>query len=243
MLLSKKKKHSDHRYNTIVIDKDGFEKVNESFNRLKDNVLYFNADNNMNVIAITSSTANEGKTTVITNLAVSLASNGKKVVIVDCDFRKPKVHRTFNLENNFGIHDYIVGAMKLNEIVMPTEYNVGVICRGKKIENTSAIFTSEKFKEMIEQLKESYDYVFLDCPPVLEISDYIHISSIADGMIFCVAYGRTKKVQVRDSITLLKQRQTKILGIVYTMVDEKMLRAKSGYYYSNLYLENKNNID
>ncbi len=234
MLFDKHKKQSEHRDNVIIINEPGYEKITESFNRLKDNILYLNADNNMNVIAVSSSIPNEGKTTVITNLAVSLASNGKKVIIVDCDLRKPKVHRTFNMDNSLGIRDYIIDNCKLEEIIKKAElYNVSVVCSGKKIENSSAIFTSEKFKSMIKELKNTYDYVFLDCPPILEISDYINISTIANGIIFCVAYGKTKKVQVKEAINMLKQRKINVLGTVYTMVDEKMIRLKLGYYYTN----------
>ncbi len=227
----KSKKQVDSRDNVIIINEKGYEIITEAFNRLKDNILYLNADNQMKVIQISSSIANEGKTTVITNLAASLALNNKKVIIVDCDFRKPKVHRAFNLDNSIGIYDYMQDKKQVDDIITKTNFGVFTICRGDKIENPSAVLTSSKFKKLIEDLKEKYDYVFLDCPPVLEISDYIHISSMANGLIYCVAYGKTKKTQVKEAIGLLKQSKINMLGIVYTMVDEK----NHGGYYSYKY--------
>lgn len=230
MLFGKRKKHYEDRHNVIVVGKPGYENVTESFNRLKDNILYFNVDKKTNVILLSSATSREGKTTIITNLAVSLGLNDKKVVIVDCDLRAPKVHRPFEVSNDLGISNYMLENLSLEDVVTKTAYeNVDLICRGPKIENPSAVITSNKFKELIYTLKEQYDYVLVDCSPILEISDYIHISTVTDGIIYAVAYGRTKKSQVKEAISLVKQSRIKILGIVYTMYDNK-LRKNDGYY-------------
>ena len=107
MKLSKKSSRLT-RQNVIVIDKPGNEVISETFNRLKDNILFFNADNKVKVIQISSSTACEGKTTVISNLAVTLAKNGLKVLLVEGDLRSPRVHHPFNLECENGVYDYIL---------------------------------------------------------------------------------------------------------------------------------------
>lgn len=234
----KKDKHT-HRNNVIIYGKPGYEKITESFNRLKDNILYFNLDNKVKVIQICSATSNEGKTTILTNLAVSLARNEKKVVIVDCDLRAPKVHRAFNLDNEIGISNYMLNDKKIEEVVCKTSYNVDVISRGNKIENPSALLSSDKFKTLIDTLKDTYDYVLIDCPPVLEISDYMQISTVSDGLLYTVAYGQTKKAAVKEAVSYLKQSKINILGVVYTMVDDKRYKG-NGYYlaYENYYNTN-----
>lgn len=234
MIFNRKQTRSS-RNNVLVVNKPGNEIITESFNRLKDNILFFNADNKVKIIQISSSTACEGKTTVIANLAVTMANNGLKVLLVEGDLRAPRIHYAFNLENEFGIYDYMLHNKSLKEIVKHTDVKVDVITRGEKIENPSAVIASEKYKNLITQAKEEYDYILIDCPPVLEISDYIHISTISEGTLFCVAYGQTKKHQVKEAINLLRKSEINILGTVYTMVDYNHNKAYMNSRYSNYY--------
>lgn len=234
MIFNRKQTRSS-RNNVLVVNKPGNEIITESFNRLKDNILFFNADNKVKIIQISSSTACEGKTTVIANLAVTMANNGLKVLLVEGDLRAPRIHHAFNLENEFGIYDYMLHNKSLKEIVKHTDVKVDVITRGEKIENPSAVIASEKYKNLITQAKEEYDYILIDCPPVLEISDYIHISTISEGTLFCVAYGQTKKHQVKEAINLLRKSEINILGTVYTMVDYNHNKAYMNSRYSNYY--------
>ena len=199
----------------------------EGYDRLRDNILFLNADGNKKVIQVESSVASEGKTTTVCNLAVSLGLTGKKVVVVDLDFRRPKVHREFNLDKDEGIAEYILSGKDLSKIVKKSEYeNVDVVTRGAEIHNSSFVFISEKFKALINALKEKYDYVLLDCPPVLLVSDYIHISKVSDGVLFIVAHARTTKSQVLEAVKELKKNGASVLGAVFTMYDKK----KSKYY-------------
>lgn len=236
-MLFSRKVSRQNRKNVIVVDKPGNEIITESFNRLKDNILFFNADNKVKVIQVSSSTACEGKTTVISNLAVTLANNGLKVLLIEGDLRAPRVHHPFNLPNEGGIYDYILHNKDLKDVVKHTSVNVDVITRGEKIENPSAVIASMKYKNLILAAKEQYDYVLVDCPPVLEISDYIHISTVTDGTIFCVAYGQTKKHQVKEAVNLLRKSEINILGTVYTMVDNshknRYINGKYSNYYNN----------
>lgn len=229
MALFKKKKRNEE-YSKIVVAEGVKSRVVEGYNRLKDNVLYLNADGKTKVIQIESASAKEGKTTVACNLAVSLGLTDKKVCIIDLDFRRPRVHRVFNIEKDSGVAEYFLGDLTKEEIIKHTEYkNVDVITRGAEVYNSSLVLVSDKFKELIAYLREQYDYVIVDCAPVLHVSDYIHISKVTDGVIFLIAYGTTTKSQVAEAVKELKNNNAKILGTVLSMYNSK--EGNYDYYY------------
>ena len=212
----------------------------EDYNRLKDNVLYLNADGKNKVIQIESSVMAEGKTTVVCNLAVGLGLTNKKVIVVDLDFRRPRVHRLFSLAKDVGIADYFLGDATKEQIIKKTEYqNVDVITRGGQVYNSSLLLVSDKFKKFIAELREEYDYVFLDCAPVLQVSDFIHISKVSDGVLFMVAYASTTKAQVSEAVKELRKNGVNILGTVLTMYEgDKFGQGyANGKYYKYKYYE------
>ncbi len=231
MLFFKSKK-KNKELGKIVVGENSSSKSRAGYNRLKDNVLYMNADGNIKVIQVESSISAEGKTTVISNLAVSLGLTDKKVVLVDLDFRRPRIHRMFGLSKDNGIAEYILGGVEKKDIIKTTEYkNVDVVTRGAEIYNSSLVLVSDKFKSLIKELRDEYDYVLLDCPPVLQVSDYIHIAKISDGVLFLVAYAQTTKAQVAEAVKELKKNGANILGSVFTMYDWKKDKDFGGKAY------------
>lgn len=237
--MSLKKKHKKRDFGKIVVGKENSGR-DHGYKRLKDNVLYLNADGNNKVIQVESSMSSEGKTTVACNLAVSLGMMDKKVVVLDLDFRRPSVHRVFNTSKDYGVAEYMLGNIEVSDIAKKTEYkNVEIITRGEEIHNSALILVSEKFKTLIEKLREQYDYVILDCPPVLQVSDHIHVGKVADGVLFVVAYAQTTKNQAVEAIRELKKNGANILGTVFTKYDWRKDKnfgdANYGYYYNYAY--------
>ncbi len=211
----------------------------ESYYRLKDNIIYYSDNGKNKVFHIESSMSAEGKSTVAINLAVALAKSGKKVALLDLDFRRPKIHRAFNVMNLNGIAEYMLGECEKSDIIKPTEYGVDVINRGKAAQNASIIFTSDKFKKLIEELREEYDIVLFDCPPILLVSDYIHISKLSDAAIFVVRAGVTHRSHLRESMELFKQSNIKVLGTVITYSNASKLNIRYGTYYNRRYYNGK----
>ena len=109
--------------------------------------------------------------------------------------------------------------------------NLDVINRGSSAPDSSVIFESKKFQDLIEQLKSTYDFIILDSSPILLTSDYIYISKVSDGAIFAVAYAATKKQQVNEALSLLKSINTPIIGAVFTFFDSKRSADYADYYY------------
>lgn len=233
------------REDSIVFDYDGLSNIKEQYNRLKDNILYFAVDGK-NVIQVESTVSSEGKTTTVANLSVALGLSGKKVVVLDLDFHKARLHRSFGTKNEEGLAEYIAGKISRDAIIKQTKYeNVSIINRGGEINNASVVLTSKKLKDLIDYLKHAYDFVVLDCPPVLLVSDFIHIGQLSDGILFAIAYGQTKKKQVKEAISVIKQNGFNIIGAVYTFYDPKKSNSYEeysyhyGYYYGYGDKENK----
>ena len=226
-----KKRSKIAREEAIVVQEKSSARRLECYNRLKDNVLFANDNGKNKVIQVESSVAGECKTTVAANLAVSLGFTNKKVLVIDLDFRKPRMHQLFGLSIDNGIAEYMTGEIDKQTLIKKTKYkNVDLITRGEKIYNSSLVLTANKFKELVAEVREEYDFVIIDAAPVLQISDFIHISKVADGCLFLVAYGVTKRGQVREAIKELRKNGVNIIGTLFTMFD-----ANEGYgnYYSS----------
>ena len=251
LFFKKRKKRLNEGEDRIVVKENSMSSKADGYNRLKDNILYINADGKNKVIQIESSVSHEGKTTVACNLAVSLGLTDKKVVVVDLDFRKPRVQQRLGLTIDNGISEYMLGEQTLDQIIKTSKYkNVDVVTRGAKIYNSSLVLVSEKFKKFIGELRDKYDYVILDCAPVLQVSDYIHISQVSDGVLFLVAYGSTTRNQVSDAVKELKKNGANLLGTVFSMYDRKKDRGYDyygkGYYgksYYQAYIEDEETKD
>ena len=218
-----------NRDETIVVSKT-LSTANECYNALKDNLLMIDITKHK-VIQLESCVSSEGKTTLACNLAVSFSFNDKKVLVVDLDFRKPRVNRTFKMPNEDGIVDYMYGKMPFERLIKHTEYeNVDIITRGAKIYNPSFLLTSDRFKELMERLRGMYDLILLDSPPMLQISDYTHISKVADGVLFVVCYRQTRRAEIVEATELFEKAGINVIGAVMTRVDKK---DPYSYYYGN----------
>lgn len=219
----------------IIVSEGSSRFGSHGYTRLRDNLLYINSDGKRKVVQIESAMAKEGKTSVAANLAVSLGLTDKKVIVVDLDFRRPRLHRVFGLTKENGIAEYMMGAVSAEQVVKHTSYkNVDLITRGTEVYNPALILVSDKFKELIAALREKYDFVLLDCAPVLQVSDYIHISKVSDGALFLVSYARTTKAQVSEAIKELRKNEIPILGTLFTMYDRKK-DSRYGYGYGGYY--------
>ena len=226
-LRSSKKKVK--REDAIIVT-DTLSSVNECYNALKDNLLMTDIAKNK-VIQMESCVAGEGKTTLACNLAVSLSYNGIKTLVVDLDFRKPRVNKLFEVPNENGLVDYISGKLPFEDLIKKTSYQgVDVVTRGSSIYNPSFLLSSDKFVQLVEKFRGMYDIIILDSPPVLQISDYTHISKVADGCLFVVCHRQTTKSELLEAAELLSKANVNVIGAVMTRVDTK---DPYSYYYGS----------
>lgn len=231
-----KKKNNNINHDFIVFDYEDNLTLKEAYVRLKDNVICYSIDNTKKVFQVESAVQGEGKTTVSTNLAVALGESEKKVLIVDLDFRRPRTHRSFKIPNVNGIGDYMIDKCSKEDLVKQTAYkNVDLVNRGCEISNASVVLTSNKLKTLLDDFRNEYDFIILDCPPVLMISDYIHIGKLSDGVIYVSAFAISKKKEVMEAIKQLRQNNINIIGSVFTHYDPK--KSQSNVEYSYRYYE------
>lgn len=200
----------------------------EPYNNLLTNIFFASPENPYKVICITSSNAGELKSKTIANTAYCAATNGKKVIVVDLDTRKPTQHKIFGVSKSIGFVNYITGQVDVDHMIKHTSAGVDIITTGINIVNPTALITSQKAKELIKELRERYDYIFIDTPPVYSCTDILHIAPLADGVVYNVAVSETKKNLVKECIAQLKQANVNIIGISCTKYP---WHVKNDYYY------------
>ena len=210
----------------------------EAYKKLQLNIQYSSLDKDIKVIEVTSTEANEGKTITAVNLAATYTLKNKKAIIIDLDLRKPKIHKIFNIHNENGIVDVVTENTKFEDAVYHHESGVDVLVRGSNTPQVELFLESDKLANFINELKEKYDTIILDCPPTTVVTDSILISKNTDGIVFVVAYNKVKKDLVKDSIKRLTNVGANILGVVMTQVEKTMNKKYSKYtYYSKNYQE------
>lgn len=227
-----KKKNIDFDlYPYIVSKEEPLSYASEEFQKAVINLEYVNVDNEYKVIQITSTIGSEGKTTTIANLAYLLGIN-KKVLIIDLDLRKPKVHRIFSVPNEKGVNDYLLGNSSLKDVVKRSkELNIDYLVTGSKTTAIINVLTAAKLKDLIAQLKEQYDYIFIDSPPVLPVADSLSIAKLVDGIVFIVADNAANKKRTLEAFRAIEFTGTKIIGSIMTQQKTKGSKKDSHYYY------------
>ncbi len=212
--------------------------ISESIRMIRTNLNF----SDLKVINVTSTVPSEGKSEVITNLAVSFAMLDKRVLIVDCDLRKPKVHRNFGLIRNQGVSDVVLskGNLDYRQVVQTYTQNrvsIDVLTAGSKISNPSELINSVHFSNLMKKLKNDYDLVLIDCPPISNMTDGVLVSKLADGTVYVIESDKTDYQVISDCIEELKNNKVFILGAILTKVDvkkeKKLYGYKYDYYYSN----------
>lgn len=185
----------------------------ESYRKLRTNIQFSSIDSQIRTIMIASAVSGEGKTTTIGNLAVAYAQEGKKVLLMDTDLRKPAIHRMFNVPNHIGLTSVLSSQYKVTEVLRETGVEgLHVLTSGPVPPNPSEMIGSRKMHALLEDLKEEYDVILFDTPPVLAVSDALIISSLADGVVLVVSAGKVKKDLVKKAKAHLEHVNARILG-------------------------------
>ena len=210
----------------------------ESYRRIKTSLEFSNVDKQPQVIQFCSSMQGEGKSVTVLNLAATYAEDGRKVIVVDLDFRRPKLHRSFRIENKNGVTDVLAGNLKLDEAIKHGENGIDCLNRGSSVPYPTAVLGSDNLAKVFAELRKKYEYIIVDCPPILAVSDATIIARLCDGCVFVISQSKTEKNAAKESVKILRDNNVNILGVVFGGITSKnsdSYSSKYKYYYQNYY--------
>lgn len=203
----------------------------ESYRTLRTNIQYSSFDKEIKIIVVTSSEPGEGKSTTAGNLAFTFAQAEKKTIIIDCDLRKPSLHKKFRISNLSGLSDVLIGKSTVNESVYKYTNNLDVLTSGKLPPNPSEMLGSKVMESLLTALRERYDIIILDSAPLQAVTDAQILSTKADGTVLVVRAEKTKRDSVVQAKALLDKVGANILGVVLNGIENS--RRKYYYYYGS----------
>lgn len=209
----------------------------EAYRMLRNSLDFVNFEHDIKTLMVTSAAPAEGKSTVVANLAMSLAQAGKKVALVACDFRRPTTDQFFQVNNVVGLSDVLLGTHSLKSALQQTMGDrLVILTAGKMPPNPNELLGSVKMKEIIESLEEWADWVILDTPPVLAVADPVSVARVVDGVLMVSKAGESTREAATKSVELLGKVGAKVIGVVVWGLDESKNRAGYGYgYYTGGY--------
>ncbi len=219
--------------NNLVVHRTPKSTVSEAFRAIRSNLQFFYKQKGVGgarTILVTSSVSGEGKTFCSINVATVLALSGKKTILLGLDLRKPKIFGDFKIKNELGVVNYLIGQKSIDEILVNTKVdNLDVITSGPIPPNPSELLIGEKLNELLEELKQQYDYIVLDTPPLGLVSDALELLDYSDMSLYIVRQGHTKREMLNIINEKHKSKQIKNVSIVYNGFEQK---GSYGYGYN-----------
>jgi non-specific protein-tyrosine kinase len=202
----------------------------EAYRGLRASLRFLSVDKALGVLQFTSAVQGEGKSTTAANLAVVMARAGQRVVLLDCDLRRPRLHQFFNLPNDVGFTDLLLGHLALESAAQKVagEDNLSVITSGPIPPDPSELLSSQKAHEFIEQLRATADLVIIDSPPVLAVSDPLVLAGLVDGVVLVASVGKSDKRFIGRAIEQLQLVEARVVGTVLNRLGS---RGSDSYGY------------
>jgi capsular exopolysaccharide synthesis family protein len=211
--------------------------VAEAARAVRTNLLFMSPDRPFRKLLVTSAAPSEGKTTVASSLAIALAQGGQRVCIIDCDLRRPRLHRVFGRSGDGGITNVLVSEASLDEVIKPTAVDgLWSIPAGPIPPNPADMLHSDRFKRMLNELGERFDRVVIDSPPVAAVTDAAILSTVVDGVLFVIRAFSTNKELAQRGLRALQDVDARIAGVVLNAVNPR--KDEYSYYYRYHYYRN-----
>jgi capsular exopolysaccharide synthesis family protein len=205
----------------------------EAFRKIRTNLQFVDVDRAHKVVVVTSAVAGEGKSVTTCNLAISLARAGKWVLLIDADLRRPRAAKYMGLPTGVGLTSVLVGEADLDDAIQTWgDDNLSVLASGPIPPNPSELLSSQHMRDLLDVLRDRYDVVLIDAPPVLPVADAIATGTACDGAVLVVRHGKIKMDQLQTTVASLRSADVPILG---TVLNAAPSRGKQSYYYYQEY--------
>jgi len=206
--------------------------ASEAYRGIRTSILFSSADYTPQVILVSSSMPREGKTITSTNLAIAMAQAGSKVILLDCDMRRPKVHKIFGVQRDKGMSNILVGSCSFEEaLVHPDIPNLDIVPCGPIPPNPAEIVGSNRMETLLKGLRKEYSHIIIDSPPIMAVTDGVVLAKFADGVVLVIRAGDTPREVIRNGIGQLQGVNARILGALLNGVDT----GRDSYYYYQYY--------
>jgi capsular exopolysaccharide synthesis family protein len=207
--------------------------LREAFQSLRTAMILASRGDGCHVAMVTSAVPAEGKTTVAFNLAKVFANGGQRVLLIDADLRKPRIHRIIKTKNVRGLTSVVLGERKATEVIhnVPDIPNLSVITSGPLPPNPPELFGKLTFKGLLDEARKEYDWVVLDTPPIASVTDPVMCAQSCDLVLLVAQYGATRRKVIREAVKTIGRTGTTIAGAVLNQVDIE----RDHYYYSGYY--------
>ena len=216
----------------IAVASNADRRVTEAFRSVHSALNLNEISKNAQIILMTSTVPSEGKSFVSTNLAYTYASHGERVVLIDCDLRMPNVAKSMNLSNEKGLQQCLKDGSRPEDVVHKDVYpNLDVMGSGGHSQKSTQILNDKRFIALLEDLRGSYDRVFIDSPPVAAVSDALNVLPHVDGVLYVINYNTVKRKTVKASVRRLFESNVPVFGVIMNQITAAM----SSYYYTNYY--------
>src|SRR5690625_4455450 len=229
MARRKRKQARQNQMRHLITQLNPRSPISEHYRTVRTNLEFSSVDKELKTMLVTSSGPGEGKSMTTANLAVVYAQQGKKVLLIDADLRKPTVHYTFRLDNLRGLSNILVGENTLQETAVASDVdNLDVISCGPIPPNPSELLASKKMQNLIEEAKKSYDLIIFDTPPVLAVTDAQILANIVDGSLLVIRSKQTEIEEATKAKEALLPAKAKLLG---TVLNDREKKGSNYYYY------------
>lgn len=233
---SKEKQNDTFNAKTMLLSSKSPFSVQEAYKTLRTNVTFSLPGTDCKCIGITSANRGEGKSTIAVNLAISLAQLNKQVVLIDCDMRLPTVITKLGINAKEGLSNYLSGQISEVPVVRINNLGIDVIPSGTIPPDATTLINSEAMKELVNLVKDAYEYIIFDFPPINIVSDAVLLSGMIDGYLMVVRHGFSEYKKVNEALRQMRFADAKIIGFVYNSKNnDKKYYKRRGYYYNRDY--------